>query len=446
MINVIGAQFIFSKLIGFIRPYTDHRVLAIGMIAYANAIPALLTASTLAIWLKEYGLSYSAIGLFSLVHLPYNFKFLWAPILDQARLPILGNIMGQRRSWLFLLQLICILCLLWMAQLNPGENLMGFITLSVLTSVAAASQHVLLLAYQVQTLESREWGVGEGMSVFGFRMGLLSSGAGALYLATILPWSWVYTVLAGVMALALLVVLLIPEPQVLHEGEYSKEDCLKDRIAAWFRNIFLKAYKDFTQRNGWVWLLVFMMLYRLPDHLLGPLPSLFLLDIGYSKAEIATVSKVFGLITTILGGLVGGLLLREWSFHKTLLFAGIFHGFSMLGFLFLNQTGYDMPTLYSIMALEHFSSGLGLTAFFSYQMSQCNPKFAATQLAIMTAAAALGHRLGGLAGGVLVDWLSWGGFFIIVCLSTIPGILMASGLTRTIPAKDDKWELDTITT
>ncbi len=436
-----------TQLTGLIRPYTDHRVLAIGMIAYANAIPALLTASTLAIWLKEYGLSYSAIGLFSLVHLPCNFKFLWAPILDQARLPILGKRMGQRRSWLFLLQLMSILCLLWMALLNPSENLMGFITLSVLTSIAAASQHVILLAYQVQTLESREWGVGEGMSVFGFRMGLLSSGAGALYLASILPWSWVYTILAGVMALALLVVLLIPEPETIHEIEYTKAIHLKDRINSWFHNVFLQAYKDFTRRHGWLWILAFMVLYRLPDHLLGPLPSLFLLDVGYSKAEIATVSKVFGLVTTILGGLTGGLLLREWSFHKTLLFAGVFHGASMIGFILLNQTGYHMPTLYSVMALEHFSSGLGLTAFFSYQMSQCNTKFAATQLALMTAAAALGHRIGGLAGGYLVDWLNWGGFFVIVSVSTIPGILMVLGLPgRTTVGKDGKWKLNPATT
>lgn len=332
--------------------------------------------------------------------------------------------MGQRRGWLFILQLITISAVFAMGLLEPQSSILTMISLSVLISLAAASQHVILLAYQVQTLQSREWGVGEGISVFGFRMGLLTSGAGALYLASFLSWNEVYLLMAGIMGLALLAILFIPEPQ--HRPQFARQENLSilGNVKSWFKTVGLRSYTDFMKHQGWHLVILFMMIYRLPDHILGPMPSLFFLDLGFTKAQIATVSKLFGLIMTVLGGLIGGLLLREWSFHKTLLIAGIFHGLSMMCFLILLSAGNHLPTLYTTIALEHFSSGMGLTAFFSYQFSQCNPKFAATQLAMMTAAAAVGHRLGGVCSGFVVDALQWSGFFWVVTLSAIPGIMM----------------------
>lgn len=422
---------IYTRLL---KPYLSPRVLAIGLMAYANAIPALLTASTLSIWLKEFGLSYSSIGLFSLVHLPYNFKFLWAPVLDHVSLPFLTEHLGQRRGWLFFCQFITIVAILIMGLLQPSDHLVSFIVLAVLASFAASSQHVILLAYQVQTMPSREWGVAEGMSVFGFRMGLLTSGAGALYLASFFTWNTVYLLMAGLMFVALLMILIIPEPCTESAPSLSSEHSLTSRLVHWFRNVAWRSYQDFIQRQGWVWVLIFMMLYRLPDHVLGPMPTLFYLDLGFSKVTIATASKVFGLATTVIGGFCGGLLLREWSFHKTLLVAGILHGLSMLCFLVLLNAGCHLPTLYITVGLEHLTSGLGLTALFAYQFSQSNTKYAATQLALMTAAAALGHRLGGVCSGYLVEGLQWSGFFSVVTLSAIPGLL----LIRFLPGQDPK--------
>jgi len=412
-----------THLMKYIRPYGDPRILAIGMIAYGNGIPLLLTSSTLAVWLKDYGLSYSAIGLFSLVQLPYNFKFLWAPVLDQVQIPYLGRYMGQRRSWLFILQLITIVCLGILSRLSPTEDLTLFVSVCLLTSVAAASQHVLLLAYQVQTIEQRDWGVGESLSVFGFRMAILTSGAGALYMASWMPWQDVYLILAAVMVVCLVVVLIIPEPHIDNLLVYKKGDTFSQKVYLWFKNVAWKSYADFMKREGWVSVLVFMLIFRAPDYLLGAMPTLFFLDLGFSKVQVAEVSKFYGLIMTILGGFVGGVMIREWRFKKTLLIAGYFHGFSMLFYLWQNAVGYHIPTLYATISLENFSGGMGLTAFFSYQLTQCKPQFAATQLALMTATVAISQRIGGVFSGILVDNLGWNEFFSIVALSAIPGVL-----------------------
>jgi MFS transporter, PAT family, beta-lactamase induction signal transducer AmpG len=177
-----------EEFLGVLRQYLDPRVLAIGCIAYANGLPLLLTSKTLGVWLETYGLNYTSIGLFGLLHIPYTCKFLWAPILDHVPLPFLKGLLGQRRSWLFLTQLTAILGLFVMILLDPVENLISFFACGFVVSISAASQHILLLTFQMESLHSRDWGIGEGMGVFAYRMAILTGGAGALFLATTFSW------------------------------------------------------------------------------------------------------------------------------------------------------------------------------------------------------------------------------------------------------------------
>lgn len=359
-----------------------------------------------------------SIGLFGLLHLPYTIKFLWAPILDQVSLPFLKNYLGQRRSWLCLVQVTAIGGLLSMAFLDPVQNLKTFVVCGFLVTISAASQHVLLLTYQMETLKSREWGIGEGIDVFGYRMAILTSGAGALYLATYFTWQEVYIFLSLLMTIGLCAVLIMREPDRFALQHTHSFASWKDRL----RYAFMGPFKDFMAQTGWKAILVFMLIYRLPEHLLGMMQPLFLLDLGFTYIEISNVAKVFGLGATILGGLVGGYWIRLYGYQKILFWGALSHGVACLLFLMQAKLGANLPFLYVTIGVEHFLSGITLTGFFSYQLTCCNVTFAATQLALLTSFAGLSRTLCAPLAGFVVEFFGWTPYLILVFLSAFPGV------------------------
>ncbi len=360
-----------------------------------------------------------SIGLFGLLHLPYTLKFLWAPFLDQVSLPFLKKYLGQRRSWLCLVQITAMGGLLSMAFLDPIENLKTFVACGFLVTMSAASQHVLLMAYQMETLGSREWGVGEGMGVFGYRMAIFTSGAGALYLAAYLTWQEVYVIMSLLMAVGFFAALIMHEPDRFASQHAYSFVSWKE----WGRRAFLAPLKDFMAQAGWREILIFMLLYRLPEHLLGMMQPLLLLDLGFTYIEISNVAKVFGLGAMILGGLMGGYWIRLYGYKKVLFWGAVAHGVGCLLFFVQQRLGANLPFLYITLGVEHFVSGVTLTGFFSYQLTCCTVTFAATQLALLTSFSGLSRTLcAPLAGGV-VEFFGWTPYLVLVCLSTLPGII-----------------------
>jgi len=410
---------IFASII---RPYLDRHVIAIGCIAYANGLPGLLTASTLGVWLHSYGFNYTSIGLFGLLHIPYAVKFLWAPLLDHYSLPFLKKRLGQRRSWLCLVQVTAIAGLLGMSTLHPLHQLKAFVACGFLVTISAASQHVLLLTYQIETLHSRDWGVGEGMSVFAFRMAMQTAGAGALALAAIFAWQEVYLFITLLMSIGLFAVLFMREPDrfaLQHTHSFA------DR-REWLRYAIIGPFKDFMTQKGWGAILVFMVIYRLPEQLLISQEKLFLIHLGFQYTEISML-KTFGIGTSIFGSILGGYWIRTYGYRATLLWGGIAYGISCL-FLFMQaRGGATLPflhlTLYLTIGLEHFLSGITLTAFFSYQLTCVSIAFAATQLALLTSI----HNLSGVLPkpleGLILDTYGWEAYLALVVLSAIPGVL-----------------------
>lgn len=402
-----------------VRQYRDSRVLAIGCIAYANGLPLLLTASTLGVWLKSYGLDYTTIGLFGLLHLPYALKPLWAPLLDHLPLPFLSNILGQRRSWLCLVQITAIIGLLGMVTQNPVENLYAFVAFGFLVTISAASQHVLMLTYQMETLTSRDWGVGEGMSVFTYRMAILTAGPGALSLATWLSWQEVYLLISFLMSIGLVSVLIMGEP----EGCVGRRSPSFRTKGEWLRYAFMNPFKDFMTQKGWIAILVFMLIYRLPENFLSMMQTLFLLDLGFTYIEISAVAKTFGMAASLLGGFIGGYWIRLYGYKKILVWGALAHGVSCLLFLMQEKLGANVPFLYVTIGVEHFFSGVMLTGFLSYQLTCANMAFAATQLALLTSFANLAGTLAKPIAGIVIDHFGWALFLVLVVLSSIPGIL-----------------------
>ena len=400
------------------KVYFDRRMLAITVIAFTNCIPLMMTSSTLSIWLKEYGLSYSAIGLFALLHIPYGIKFLWAPLLDSYNVPLLTRWMGHRRAWLFVTQLGILLSLFIMSRFSPIEDTEIFAFFGFLSTIFGASQHILLLAYQIETMPENSWGTGEATSVLGFRLSMMATGAGALYLATYTTWQNVYAIYSSLLILGISILFIIPEPA----SRRKKAHTLKET--------FYEPFQDFFINHSGLSVLIFMMVFRLPDSLLSTMPNLFYLSVGFTKVDIANASKIFGLAVTILGGFIGAWILNRGGYRKTLFWGGLAHGLSMLTFLILQWQGNSLPWLYGVIAVEHLTSGISLTAFFTYQMISCRQEYAASQLALMTATASIAHTVIGSVSGFAVDTLGWSGFFVLVTLAMIPGLLWISKLPK----------------
>ena len=418
-----------SHIGDMLRQYTDPKVLAIGCIAFANGLPLLLTSKTLAIWLETYGLNYTSIGLFGLLHLPYTLKFLWAPLLDHVPLPFLQKALGQRRSWLCLTQITAIAGLFIMANLDPLLNLKAFVACGFLVTISAASQHVLLLAYQMESLKSRNWGIGEGMSVFSYRMAILTGGAGALYLASFLSWQAVYILLSCLMFSGLIAVLLIQESD---QNDFQSNPSFA-KGKEWIRYAIIGPFKDFISQKGWQAILIFMLIYRLPENLFGMMQTLFLLDLGFSYVEIGSVAKTFGLFAAILGSFIGGYAIRLYGYKKTLFWAALAHGLSCFPFLVQANIGPSLSFLYVTIGIEHLFSGLALTAFFSYQLTCCSLRFAATQLALLTSFAEISKTFAPYLMGIVIDSYGWTPFLILIILSSLPGILWVTKIPFSRP-------------
>lgn len=305
-----------------------------------------------------------------------------------------------------------------MISQNPIENLYAFVGCGFLVTFSAASQHVLLLTYQMETLSSRNWGVGEGMSVFAYRMAILTSGPGALSLATLLSWQEVYFFITFLMLIGLVAVLLIGEPEFSQKGSLAIT-----KKGEWLRYAFINPFKDFMSKKGWIAILVFMLIYRLPENLLSMMQTLFLLDLGFTYIEISAVAKTFGMAASLAGGFIGGYWIRQYGYKKTLFWGAIAHGVACLLFLIQGKLGANLSFLYVTIGVEHFFSGVMLTGFFSYQLTCASLAFAATQLALLTSFANLSGVLAKPLAGIVIDSFGWGPYFSLVALSSIPGIL-----------------------
>lgn len=438
--------------------YADPRVLSIAFLGYASGIPLFLTASTLALWLKKSGVGNAHIGVLSLCSIPYALKFLWSPFIDRMRLPFLTKWLGRRRSWLFLSQGLLIIAITALSLTTPAQSMMLTGILAITISFLSATQDTVMLAYQVERLGRNQYGPAEAMSVFGYRMGMLTSGAGALYLTDYMTWNHVYQVMAVLLGIGIITTLTIEEPQLIKSPEMElKEKKAREyleknprlsgfqaRVLSWCYGAIICPFTDFIARPTWLVALGIMFFYKLGDNLIGSMTNIFYTDLGYSMCDIANASKVFGMANSILGGFIGGLLFTRLGVVKSLYYCLIIHGLSILLYVWVGQVGYNLPVLYTTIAIEHITSGMRTTCLFAFQMTLVNPVYAATQLALLTSCVHLGRSIMASFSGVLVDALGWTTFFTFCSASTILSLLFVLMLAKIekvkIYASTRKWQ------
>ncbi|WP_425450166.1 AmpG family muropeptide MFS transporter [Virgifigura deserti] len=411
--------------------YRDRRMLIVLLMGFASGLPLLLTLSTLSIWLTEEGVTLTTIGLFALVGTPYAFKFLWAPLIDRAPIPLLTRALGRRRSWMLTIQAALIGSILFLGATRPAEAPLWTALAALLVSFFSASQDIVIDAYRIEILEEHQQGAGAAVTQFGYRIGLLASGAGALFLAAEVSWFWVYAAMAALMLIGLATALLSPEPR----REATSQEPGRGPVAV-LREAVIEPFAEFFTRRGVreaLLVLAFILLYKFGDAFAGVMANPFYVQIGFTKAEIASVSKIFGLVATLLGVFIGGAIVGRYGVLQALLICGILQMVSNLMFAVQAAAGADLGLLTLTIGIENLSGGMGSAAFVAYLSVLCNVAYTATQYALFSSFMAFGRTLLSSSSGWVADNVDWVSFFVISTVVAIPGLLLLLWMMRRFP-------------
>ena len=378
------------------------------MMGFSCGLPLLLTISVLQAWMKEEGVDLTVIGIMALVGLPYTLKFLWAPFMDRFTLPFLG----RRRGWLLIAQVALIFSIAGLGSTDPGNNPWIVAFAAFLVTFFSASQDIVVDAYRREDLSDEELGLGSSLYVNGYRMGMLLASGGGLIMADYIPFSMVYLIMAACILPGVLTTLLAPEPEATLGAPKTIKGAVFDPLVEYFK------------RQGALWILAFILLYKIGDSMASAMTMPFYLDIGFSKTEIGTIVKLFGFWATIAGALIGGVLMLRLGINRSLWVFGVFQAISTACFALLARIGHSVPALSGVIAFENLSSGMGTAAYMAFMASITNKRFTATQYALLTSLMGVPRVLASAPTGFLAKNLGWVTFFIACTLIAIPGLLL----------------------
>ena len=415
--------------------YRDRRLVTIFFFGMASGLPSSLVFATLSIWLREEGLSRTAIGLLGTVATPYAINFLWAPLVDRLRLPLMGRL-GQRRSWILLCQACLVVAIVGMGQGDPRAAPLALAAWAVAVAFISATQDVAIDAYRVEILDRPRYGAGAAVAVYGWHMGAFLSGAGVLYVATFHGWAAGYGIAAVCVALTVIATLLSPEPD--HPPDHPEHARgPAPGVLDWLRRAALAPLADFFRRFGWVAVLIMLVivLYKFGDAMLGRMSSVFYIDLAFTKIEIVHYTKTVGLAATLLGVFVGGLACARLGIMRALMLGAVLMMVTNLAFAGLAIVGKDNTLLATVVFFDNLTGGMATSAFVAYLSSLCNVAFTATQYALL---ASLGNfariQLGAMSGWA-VDGLGgdWALFFVFVAAASLPGLALLAWMMRRFP-------------
>jgi len=395
--------------------YCSGKMLLMLVLGFASGMPLALTGSTLSAWMVAEGVDIKTIGLYSLVGLPYAFKFLWSPLMDRFVPPFLG----RRRGWMIITQLLLILTISTMGFFNPASMPILIATMAVALAFFSASQDIVLDAYRTEYLKPEERGAGAGVWIMGYRVALLVSGALALILSDYVSWKMVYFIMGIMMAIGCIATLLAPEPLKINPASERIEPP-KSLIEA-----VVFPFVEFFKRPGAIEILFFVILYKIGDITAAQMTTPYILKyIGFSRTELGAIYKGFGMAATIAGALVGGAIMSKWSLKRSLMVFGVLQGVSTLVFIMLEFTGRQIWALAVVIGTENFCGGMGTSAYTALLMGLCNKKFTATQYALLSSLMAVGRFVTGAPTGYLADAVGWVMFFVICTALALPGLLL----------------------
>ena len=398
-------------------------------LGFSAGLPLLLVLGTLGFWLREAGIDRSTIGYLSWVALFYAGKWLWAPLVDRVPILFLTKRLGRRRSWLLVAQAIIIFGLIGMATTDPKQNLEPIVWFALLVAFGSATQDIALDAFRIESAKAQYQAALAASYQTGYRLAMIWAGAGALWLAARAEtttgiylaeaWQFAYLCMALSISVGVITTLLSPEPQAVLLP--------KARSAGqWLQQTLIEPFADFISRYRWQAFLILglIAIYRISDVVMGIMANPFYVDMGYTKDEVAAVTKVFGVIMTLVGAFLGGLLTMRFGVMRVLLLGGILSAASNLLFAWLSTRGHDLNGLVWVISADNLSSGIASAAFIAYLSSLTNVQYSATQYALFSSMMLLLPKW--LAGfsGVYVDTFGYEHFFIATALIGIPVLIL----------------------
>ena len=419
---------IYSFLAKYLLPYFQRKLLIILFLGFLSGLPLLLSFGTLSAWLREAGVDRSTIGLFALVGLPYALKPIWAPLIDGLKLPFVTALLGRRRGWLIVSQVMLLFAIVNLAFSDPLNAPISMAVFAVLVAFFSASQDIVIDAYRIEILEEEQQGMGAAMVTYGYRAGMLMAGAGTLYLADYWSWTHAYLVMGLIIITGSLLVLFSPEPDEMESPTIHKLG-----LGGWIYQFVVRPFLDFSSRPGWVLILLFIVTFKLGDAFLSVMTNPFYIDLGFSKSEIAEVTKLFGVLALGVGLFVGGIMIQKFGLLASLIITGVLQAVSNLAFAYQAASGNDLEVLVFTIAIENVTGGMGTAAFVAYLSSLTNTAFTATQYALLSAFMSLGRNLLSSPSGYVVDAVGWIEFFIISVVIAIPGLLLLLLLMKRYP-------------
>lgn len=402
--------------------FRSRTILLLVLLGFSSGLPLALTAGTLQAWLAVEGVDIVTIGWFALVGQPYTYKFVWAPLMDRYAPPFLG----RRRGWLAATQVALLALIALLGSLSPKDSpwLTGLAALAV--AFVSASQDIVVDAYRADVLRAEERGAGAAVSVLGYRLAMLVSGAGALVIADQwLGWHGTYWLMAGLMAVGMAATWFALEPGGAAAAPKTLDAAVTQPMA------------EFFSRQGAVWILLLVVLYKLGDAFAGNLTTAFLLTgPGFSATEVGAINKGFGLLATIVGALAGGALMARLRLYRALLLFGLLQAITNLGFMLLAASGKHYALMVAVIGAENLCGGMGTAAYVALLMALCDRRFSATQYALLSALSAVGRVYVGPAAGYMVSALGWTVFFFATFAIALPGIFMLYAMRGTLNALD----------
>lgn len=416
--------------------YRQPHIFAMLCLGFSAGLPFLLVFSTLSAWLTQVDVSRTTIGLFSWVGITYSIKVLWAPVVDRLAIPLLTRWLGRRRSWMLVAQVGVAVGLIGLAGANPGEALAPVAWLALLVAFSSATQDIAVDAWRIEAAPREEQGSMAAAYQMGYRVALLVAGAGALYFAAEFSWSVSYSVMAACMAVGMLTSLIItePAPQATQQLTASADGPALARMGRWFYAAVAGPFLDFFTRNGvklGIIILAFIGLFRVTDITMGVMANPFYLDMGYTLKQVAAVAKGFGVLMTIIGTIVGGVVVARIGAQRTLVLGGIFVILTNLSFSLLAMLpDPGVAGLSIVISADNFSGGFAGTAFIAYLSGLTNVAYTATQYALFSSLFTLPGKLIAGGSGWVVDSFGYPAFFLYTSALGIPALLIISYLIR----------------
>jgi PAT family beta-lactamase induction signal transducer AmpG len=428
--------------------YLQPSVIAIVFLGFASGLPYVLVFSTLSAWLTEAGIERSIIGFVSWVGITYSIKVFWSMIVDRLPIPLVTRWLGKRRSWMFVAQIGAALGLLGMGLSNPHEQLQQIILLAIWVSFCSATQDVAIDAYRIEVLSAEYQGAMAAAYVAGYRISLLTGAAGCLYLAEYTSWNVAYSSMAAAMLIGIITILCIKEPPIKNDEQavqteheldvflgVAQPTTLWQRGVAGFSNIVLSPFVEYFNRKGKLGLLILLLIgmYKMSDIMLGVMANPFYLDMGFSKTDIAQVTKVFSFVMAITGAAVGGVLVARFGLMRPLFYGAILTAMTNLLYACFAMNTPTLAGLALIVSTDSFCAGMATSAFIAYLSSLTSTAYTATQYALFSSLMTLPAQLLGGFSGVVVENFGYPLFFIYTTIAGLPAIILIMILMRYHP-------------